>query len=94
MEVGRTEGEERVQRGLAFQDQTSEIEALTGGQEGTRLFDPVSQEQQRPGVIAAAGVMEPDPDLQDALVEPANRTPLGMPLVLQLLVRLVVLAAR
>ena len=43
-------------------------------------------------MIAAPGVVQSDADLEDALVEQPDRAPLGVPLVLDLLMRLVVLA--
>ena len=68
------------------------VDALAGGEEAARLLDAVGQEEDRAAVVAAAGVVEADADLEDALVEAADRAALGVPLVLDRLVRLVELA--
>ena len=81
-----------VERRLALGGEPAGVDAEAVGRELGGLLDAVGQEQQRSGVIATSRVEEPDADLQDALIEPADGPRLGVPLVLDRLMALVVFA--
>jgi len=68
------------------------VETEASGEEGGGFFDAVGEEQHGPTVIAIAGVVETDADLEDALIEAADRAGFRVPLVLDRFVRLVILA--
>src|SRR5690348_1452361 len=76
----RAELDDLVEAALRGQHQRSGLHALALGQEPAHLGDPVAEQQNRAAMIATTGMMQPDPDLEDALVEQANRPPLGVPL--------------
>src|SRR5215210_6657954 len=86
----RSELAQAVECRLALGGQAADIDAKADRRKLGRLVDAVGQELQRPGVIAALCVEEPDADLQDALIETADGPGLGMPLVLDGLMALVI----
>ena len=81
-----------VEDELAFVDEASEVEALAGGGEGGGFFDAVGQQQNGPAMVAVAGVVEPDADLENALIQATDRAGFRVPFVLDHFVRFVIRA--
>src|SRR5687767_13760513 len=63
----RPKGNDPVQTRLALDDQAPGLDPQAAGHEAARLGDAVAQEQDRAAVVAVAGVVETDADLEDAL---------------------------
>src|SRR5690606_37308683 len=68
------------------------IDALAGREEAAHLLDAPGQEVHRAAPVAATQMVEPDVDLEDPLVEEADRIRLGAPDIFQDLVALEELA--
>src|SRR4051794_20558168 len=78
---------------LGGSDQAVDVDVHAAPAEGLEVGDPALPQRPRTRRVAAAQVLEADPDLEDPLVEVAHRVALGQPLLLEGLVLLVELAA-
>src|SRR2546423_3626628 len=83
---------ELVDAALGGGDQAVDVDVHAASAEGFEVGDPALPQRSRAGGVAAAQVLEADPDLEDALVEVAHRVALGQPLLLERFVLLVELA--
>jgi hypothetical protein len=77
---------EHFQAVLTLPDQPGRIHPAARWEEGGDFLDAVGQQQHGAAVVAVAGVVEADADLEDALVEAADRTAFGVPFVFDLFV--------
>jgi hypothetical protein len=83
----------RTPQALGVGDEAIDVGPHASAFERLEVGDPASQQLRRAARVAAAQVLDADADLQDALVEVANRVALREPLELEGLVLLEELAA-
>jgi len=88
----RTEREESLAGRGRVRDEPRDIDTLAGRRERAEALDAFLEQHGRAVEVAAPPVMETDADLQDAVVEAADRCARGAPEQLEGLVLLVELA--
>ena len=69
----RSKGDEPVARGGGVADERGDVDPLACRSERAQARDALVEQDARAVVVAVAPVMEPDPDLQDAVIEAADR---------------------
>src|SRR5690554_6882494 len=89
IDVRQPQQADAIEARLGLPDQPCGVDAEGGREKSGELLDAVRQEQHRALLVPVQGVIEPDANLQDALVEPADRASLGVPLVLDDLMLLI-----
>lgn len=91
-EAVAAEGVDLVEAALGLLAEDSGIDPVADWCEAARLVDAVTQEQRCATVVAVAQVVESDADLEDALIQVADRVGLRAPEVFKDLVTFVVFA--
>lgn len=71
-----------VEKTLTLRDKPRRVHASTLGQKSRHLLDSIGEQQNGASLIASPGVMKPNANLKNALIEPPNSAPFGVPFVL------------